>query len=244
MPGLHRVGGEQHLGHEQDAVAEVDADDAHALDERLVEHVVRRPSRGRAGAACPRRSRRRGRRRGRRASGATRSSSASAARSMTSSVPSSVPVVAHRSRSRFSTMRIGSASWKGYRDGPPGGVRRDRRAVGRPRVRGAARGGDRRRRRERHRAAHRPRGEHDGAAARHARGAGRGHAGGSRPHATASARRSPTSRRPPIRPRGWWAGRAPTSRCSSPTSASRPASRSRPATGRCSTWTRSTVTRT
>ena len=41
--GLHRVGGEQHLGHEQDAVAEVDADDAHALDERVVEHLVGAP---------------------------------------------------------------------------------------------------------------------------------------------------------------------------------------------------------
>ena len=42
--GLHRVGGEQHLGHEQDAVAEVDADDAHALDQRVVEHPIRAPS--------------------------------------------------------------------------------------------------------------------------------------------------------------------------------------------------------
>ena len=38
--GLHRVRGEQNLGHEQDAVAEVDADDAHPLDERVVEHAV------------------------------------------------------------------------------------------------------------------------------------------------------------------------------------------------------------
>ena len=36
---LHRVGGKQHLGHEQDAVAEVDADDPHAFDQRLVEHL-------------------------------------------------------------------------------------------------------------------------------------------------------------------------------------------------------------
>ena len=42
--GLHRVGGEQHLGHEQDAVAEVDADDAHALDERVVEDLVGPPA--------------------------------------------------------------------------------------------------------------------------------------------------------------------------------------------------------
>ena len=42
--GLHRVGGEEHLGHEEDAVAEVDADDAHALDERLVQDVVGGPT--------------------------------------------------------------------------------------------------------------------------------------------------------------------------------------------------------
>ena len=41
--GLHRVGGEQHLRHEQDAVAEILADDAHALDQRLGEHVIGRP---------------------------------------------------------------------------------------------------------------------------------------------------------------------------------------------------------
>ena len=43
-PGLHRVGGEQHLGHEQDAVTEVDADDPHALDERVVQRPVRAPA--------------------------------------------------------------------------------------------------------------------------------------------------------------------------------------------------------
>ena len=43
-PGLHRVGREQHLGHEQDAVAEVDADDPHALDERVVQRPVRAPA--------------------------------------------------------------------------------------------------------------------------------------------------------------------------------------------------------
>ena len=37
--GLHRVGGEQDLGHEQDAVAEVDADDLHAGHERVVEDL-------------------------------------------------------------------------------------------------------------------------------------------------------------------------------------------------------------
>ena len=41
---LHRVGGHQHFRHEQDAVAEIDADDAHALDQRLGQHVVGRPA--------------------------------------------------------------------------------------------------------------------------------------------------------------------------------------------------------
>ena len=41
---LHGVGGEQHLRHEQDAVAEILADDAHALDQRLGQHVVGRPA--------------------------------------------------------------------------------------------------------------------------------------------------------------------------------------------------------
>ena len=31
-------------GHEQDAVAEVDADDPHALDQALVQHALRRPA--------------------------------------------------------------------------------------------------------------------------------------------------------------------------------------------------------
>src|SRR4029079_16881739 len=38
-PGLHRVRGEKDLGHEQDAVAEVDAHDLHAGDERVVEDL-------------------------------------------------------------------------------------------------------------------------------------------------------------------------------------------------------------
>ncbi len=42
--GLHRVGGQQHLGDEQDAVAEVDADDAHPLDQGVVEHPVGAPA--------------------------------------------------------------------------------------------------------------------------------------------------------------------------------------------------------
>jgi hypothetical protein len=33
---LHRVGRHQHFRHEQNAVAEIDADDAHALDQRFV----------------------------------------------------------------------------------------------------------------------------------------------------------------------------------------------------------------
>ena len=41
---LHGVGGEQHLGHEQDAVAEIDADDGHAADQRLGQHAVGRPA--------------------------------------------------------------------------------------------------------------------------------------------------------------------------------------------------------
>ena len=43
-PGLHRVRREQHLGDEEDPVAEVDADDPHALDERVVQHPVGRPA--------------------------------------------------------------------------------------------------------------------------------------------------------------------------------------------------------
>ena len=43
-PRLHRVGREQHLGDEEDAVAEVDADDAHPFDERFVEHPVGAPA--------------------------------------------------------------------------------------------------------------------------------------------------------------------------------------------------------
>ena len=41
---LHRVRGQQHLGDEEDAVAEVDADDPHPTDERVVQHLVRRPA--------------------------------------------------------------------------------------------------------------------------------------------------------------------------------------------------------
>ena len=43
-PALHRIRGEQHLGHEQDAVAEIDADDAHALDEGVVQDALGRPA--------------------------------------------------------------------------------------------------------------------------------------------------------------------------------------------------------
>jgi hypothetical protein len=41
---LHRVGGQQHLGHEEDAVAEIVADDGHAAHERLGQDVVGRPA--------------------------------------------------------------------------------------------------------------------------------------------------------------------------------------------------------
>jgi hypothetical protein len=41
---LHRVGGHQHLGDEEDAVAEIVADDGHAAHERLGEDVVGRPA--------------------------------------------------------------------------------------------------------------------------------------------------------------------------------------------------------
>ena len=41
---LHGVGGQQHLGHEQDAVAEVDAHDAHPLHQGLVQHLVGGPA--------------------------------------------------------------------------------------------------------------------------------------------------------------------------------------------------------
>ena len=41
---LHGVGGEQHLGHEQDAVAKIDADDAHAFDQRIVQDLLGGPA--------------------------------------------------------------------------------------------------------------------------------------------------------------------------------------------------------
>ena len=41
---LHRVGREQDLGHEEDAVAEVDPDDPHALDQGLGQDPVRLPA--------------------------------------------------------------------------------------------------------------------------------------------------------------------------------------------------------
>ena len=43
-PRFHRVRGEEYLRDEQDAVAEVHADNAHPLDERLVEGPLRRPT--------------------------------------------------------------------------------------------------------------------------------------------------------------------------------------------------------
>src|SRR5690606_1757004 len=41
---LHGVGRHQHLRHEQDAVAKVDANDAHAFDQRIGQHLVGRPA--------------------------------------------------------------------------------------------------------------------------------------------------------------------------------------------------------
>ena len=38
------VGGEEDLGHEEDSVAEVDADDPHAFDQGLVQHLLGRPA--------------------------------------------------------------------------------------------------------------------------------------------------------------------------------------------------------
>ena len=42
--GLHRIGRHQHFRDEQDPVAEVDADDAHPLDQRVVEDPIRAPA--------------------------------------------------------------------------------------------------------------------------------------------------------------------------------------------------------
>ena len=51
--GFHGVGGEQDFGDEQDAVAKILADDAHALDQGLGEHAIGAPSRGQAGMFTP-----------------------------------------------------------------------------------------------------------------------------------------------------------------------------------------------
>ena len=42
--GLHGVGGQEHLRHEQDAVAEVDTHDLHAGHQRIVEHARGAPA--------------------------------------------------------------------------------------------------------------------------------------------------------------------------------------------------------
>ena len=42
--GLHRVGRHQHFRHEQNAVAEIDADDPHALDQGFGQDMVRLPA--------------------------------------------------------------------------------------------------------------------------------------------------------------------------------------------------------
>jgi hypothetical protein len=52
-PALHRVGGEQHFRYEQDAVAEVDADDAHAFDQRVVQHPLGPPAADRGKSGSP-----------------------------------------------------------------------------------------------------------------------------------------------------------------------------------------------
>jgi hypothetical protein len=43
-PRLHRIRGKEDLGHEEDPVAEVDANDPHALDERVAQGLFRRPA--------------------------------------------------------------------------------------------------------------------------------------------------------------------------------------------------------
>ena len=43
-PALHGIGCEQHFRHEQDAVAEIDTDDPHAFDERIVQDLARSPT--------------------------------------------------------------------------------------------------------------------------------------------------------------------------------------------------------
>ena len=40
--GLHRAGAGEHLGHEDEVLAELDADDAHAGDQAVVHHLERR----------------------------------------------------------------------------------------------------------------------------------------------------------------------------------------------------------
>ena len=42
--GFHGIGGQQNFRHEQDAVAEIDADDAHAFDQSFGQNLVRRPA--------------------------------------------------------------------------------------------------------------------------------------------------------------------------------------------------------
>ena len=42
--GLHRIGRQQNFRHEQDAVAEIDADDAHAFDKRLRQNIIGNPA--------------------------------------------------------------------------------------------------------------------------------------------------------------------------------------------------------
>ena len=41
---LHGVGGEQYLRHKQDAIAEIDTDNGHAIDQRLTQHIFGSPA--------------------------------------------------------------------------------------------------------------------------------------------------------------------------------------------------------
>jgi hypothetical protein len=43
-PALHRVRGQQDLRNEQDTVAKIDADDAHAFHQGVVQHALGRPA--------------------------------------------------------------------------------------------------------------------------------------------------------------------------------------------------------
>jgi hypothetical protein len=44
MPAFMALADRQNFRNEQDAVAEIDADDAHAFDQRLCEHLIGHPA--------------------------------------------------------------------------------------------------------------------------------------------------------------------------------------------------------